>query len=130
MSDLISRQSALDAIEPIIYDILQDKNDSYKAMCIPEKLRNLPSAESTGAMDEAIQQYIKDGWMQDIRPKGECNWCANLEDRHLRIEYYWIDDDGNTASFTGKDTHVIATGIARFCPCCGRPLTDMRGDSE
>ena len=54
---------------------------------------------------------------------GECKWCENIEDRHLRIEYYWIDDEGNTASFS--QPHHIATGIANYCPNCGRKLKDQ-----
>ena len=54
---------------------------------------------------------------------GECKWCKNIEDRHLRIEYYWIDDEGNTASFS--QPHHIATGIANYCPNCGRKLKDQ-----
>ena len=53
----------------------------------------------------------------------ECKWCENIEDRHLRIEYYWIDDEGNTASFS--QPHHIATGIANYCPNCGRKLKDQ-----
>ena len=63
-------------------------------------------------------------WLRELRSykenrEGRCNWCSNLKNRHLRIEYYWIDDEGNTASYVGK-TNQVATGIARFCPCCGR----------
>ena len=63
-------------------------------------------------------------WLRELRSykenrEGRCNWCSNLKNRHLRIEYYWIDDKGNTASYVGK-TNQVATGIARFCPCCGR----------
>lgn len=63
------------------------------------------------------------------RDKGRCNWCSNLEDRHLRIEYYWIDEEGNTASYVGKSNQV-ATGIARFCPCCGRKIEEVKADEN
>lgn len=56
------------------------------------------------------------------RDKGRCNWCSNISKRHFRIEYYWIDDDGNAASFNTKNGREVATGIAKFCPSCGRKL--------
>ena len=54
------------------------------------------------------------------RKKGKCVWC----DSPFRIEYYWIDREGCTASFQDEEMHVVATGIARFCPNCGRDLTE------
>lgn len=57
----------------------------------------------------------------EMRPDGPgCMWCKDIEDRHLRIEFYWIDDNGHVASF--EEPHVIATGIANICPKCGRRL--------
>ena len=49
---------------------------------------------------------------------GRCIWC----DSPYRIEYYWIDRDGNTASFQDEERHIVATGIARFCPNCGAKM--------
>lgn len=54
------------------------------------------------------------------RDDAGCIWCKDIEDRHLRIEFWWIDDEGHTASF--EEPHVIATGIANICPKCGRRL--------
>ncbi len=74
-------------------------------------------------------------WLKELKEykanrEGYCNWCSNLKDRHLRIEYYWIDDEGNTASYVGK-TNQVATGIARFCPCCGRFIErEVNADGE
>lgn len=60
-----------------------------------------------------------------IKPerKKKCVWC----DSPFRIEYYWIDREGNTASFQDEDCHLVATGIAKYCPNCGR---FMRGEQE
>ena len=43
MSDLISRQAAIDAIEPILKSILQ--GNSFKAINVMDKIRELPSAQ-------------------------------------------------------------------------------------
>ena len=79
------------------------------------------------AVDIAISalqaQELSNNYPKLDSGNGECKWCKNIEDRHLRIEYYWIDDEGNTASFS--QPHHIATGIANYCPNCGRKLKDQ-----
>jgi hypothetical protein len=60
-----------------------------------------------------------------VTPKqrtGKCVWCERLKERNLRIEYYWIDEEGCTASFS--EPHIVATGIAKFCPNCGAKMTE------
>ena len=68
-----------------------------------------------------IRKHIDDApTIESERKKGKCIWC----DSPYRIEYYWIDREGCTASFADEEGHVVATGIAKFCPNCG---ADMRG---
>ena len=64
----------------------------------------------------------------DERPTkpNKCIWC----DSPYRIEYYWIDRDGNTASFQDEDRHLVATGIAKYCPNCGRKFEDSENDRK
>ena len=93
---------------------------------VAERLENSCKRDWMGEDDErcASEHRQLAEWLKELKEykanrEGYCNWCSNLKDRHLRIEYYWIDDEGNTASYVGK-TNQVATGIARFCPCCGR----------
>ena len=52
----------------------------------------------------------------------DCIYCKEIEQNHLRFECYWIDEDGNTASFQDKEKHIVATMIAEYCPMCGRKI--------
>ena len=72
------------------------------------KITSIPSAESTGAMDEAIQHYINEGYMELDKPKGK--WCTN------RFRY------DCTCSNCGCS--VYHKDALNFCPNCG---ADMRG---
>jgi hypothetical protein len=78
----------------------------------------------------AVDNDIQKIWnLPSALPKqrtGKCMWCERLKERNLRIEYYWIDEEGCTASFS--EPHIVATGIAKFCPNCGAKITE--GDAE
>ena len=95
--DLISRQAAIDAVVSAMID-------GADAELVEGVMELLPSA-------------------QPERKKGKCIWC----DSPFRIEYNWIDRYGNTASFQDEERHIVATGIAKFCPNCG---ARMDGESE
>lgn len=60
--DLISRRALMKRISEEYHKY----GDDYDALQILGNIEDFPSAESTGAMDEAIQKYIKDGYMQPI----------------------------------------------------------------
>ena len=76
---------------------------------------------------ERVEEIIKD--MPTIEPERKqekCIWC----DSPFRIEYYWIDREGCTASFADEDRHMVATGIAKYCPNCGRQLNAEMTEGE
>ena len=105
MDDLISRQAALDIFDDYNVAVENGQIEAYSRD--RKRLCDLPPA-------------------QPERRTGKCIWCERLKERNLRIEYYWIDEEGCTASFS--EPHIVATGIAKFCPNCGAKITE--GDAE
>ena len=79
-------------------------------------------AEQIGRMhDTPKEAWLGAGkmWLEKVpsvqTETKRCEWCNSK----YRIEYYQIDEEGNTASFQDKDRHLVATGIAKYCSCCG-----------
>lgn len=70
-------------------------------------------------MDE---EYIEltDFFSTPEEPEGECEWCKEIEDKDYRFEYYLTDNRGHVARY--KTKNIIETGIAKYCPNCGRRL--------
>ena len=93
MSDLISRQDALDILDDFEADIELGKRDSYKAH--REKLLSLPSAEpKTGKWYIREYEYFT------------CSECG---------EDYW-----NSCDSTAQAEELLETGdYPNFCPNCG-----------
>ena len=112
MDDLISRKDAIKYMANAIWHY-----PNYTALNVYENaeelakdgLANVPSAESTGAMDEAIQHYIDEGYMMLNRPKGE--WIEECECSNC----HWLHEDSD---------HNLLITTYKYCPNCG---ADMRG---
>lgn len=60
--DLISRADALNEIQEFGRDV--GCLTSEQIADVQSRLRKIPSAEETGAMDDAIVKYVKNGWMK------------------------------------------------------------------
>ena len=69
MTDLISRA---DAIEAVKHSTAYMHDDLYEAISI-----RIPSAETTGALDDAIAKYVTDGLME--LPSAEADWIPCSE---------------------------------------------------
>ena len=87
-SDLISRGDAVALVIKAIHGTDNEEIKEYLFDGLRKQMWSLPSAESTGAMDEAIQEYIKDGYMQPI---GE-----DLISRQDAIEAFYEPKNGGT----------------------------------
>ena len=146
MSDSISRQAALDIFDDYNVAVENGQIEAYSRD--RKRLCDLPPAQPELCEDAVSREAVIDCVRQDcfavftanervceikdlppITPKqrtGKCMWCERLKERNLRIEYYWIDEEGCTASFS--EPHIVATGIAKFCPNCGAKITE--GDAE
>ena len=74
MSDLISRADAIEAVESA--DPKDREYHYYKHIAIGV-LSALPSAETTGALDDAIAKYVADGLME--LPSAGAEWIPCSE---------------------------------------------------
>lgn len=119
MSDLISRTELFNELSrvPISQYAVDERTMIYN------KINEMPTAETTGDLDDAIQEYIKSGLMEfdDFRPKG-----------------HWIGEgDGYADGCIVYDTWYCSEcdhceegeelALPNFCPDCG---ADMRGEDN
>lgn len=72
MKDLIDRQAAIDAIEPILKSILQ--GNSFKAINVMDKIRELPTAEP----------HNFDEWCDDCKEYDNEKHCCPRFNRVIR----------------------------------------------
>ena len=95
--DCISRQAAIDAIEPTLKSILQ--GNSFKAVNVMDKIRDLPSAQPFTAEQIQTMQELESAQVKKAYELGKAD----------RPKGYWID------------TQVDSVGIAHRCICsiCG-----------
>ena len=101
MSDLIEREYLLN---------IARKEEAYGYVSEHEIL-NAPNAETTGALDDAIQEYIKDGYILAEPKMGE--WIETSEGTMCSNCHKFPYDDGE---------YHIANWHSDFCPNCGAKL--------
>lgn len=115
MSNLINRTELFNELSrvPISQYAVDERTQIYNV------INEMPTAETTGDLDDAIQEYIKSGLMEldNLRPKG--HWIT----RHVEtapkfvVERFYCSECGNWQIY----------GMPHYCPNCG---ADMRGESE
>ena len=113
MEDLIRRSDAVAILEDLQKDHLQFCLIPFRQAI--ERVQAIPSAESTGDLDNAIYEYVKEGLMDNPydRPQGEwidaeipleCGGSMPIQVCNLCKTFYPL-------AYTG--------GGHRFCPNCG-----------
>ena len=105
MSDLIEREYLLN---------IARQEEAYGYVSEHEIL-NAPNAETTGALDDAIQEYIKDGYIL-AEPKVD----AWIDDEEYNTEYGYYFAHCSECGYQ-MDVHENR-GYHNFCPNCGAKM--------
>ena len=113
-TDLISRAHVYDAIDRYCLHF------STELPTLKTLIAELPPAESTGALDDAIQKYVAEGLMQPIEKQGE--WIVSDNPNML----YECSNCGHGFQ---KQVHgkSVVFYFQNYCPNCG---ARMRGGAE
>ena len=119
MSDLIERDDAIKVAKSFLRN-----DDEWFQEALASQIRMIPSAESTGDLDNAIYEYVQDGLMSNPydRPQGEwiyrtdvgwhatrqcslCGWMQSYSDtKYMGYRYKYCPNCG--ARMFAKDTNV------------------------
>ena len=121
-SDVISRQAAIDAIEPTLKSILQ--GNSFKAVNVMDKIRDLPSAQPFTEEQIQTMQEIEAAQVEKAYELGKAD----------RPTGHWIEHDDERVlcecsecheKYLLYEEHVLGRN---FCPNCGaRMESDING---
>ena len=106
--DLISRA---DAIEAVKHSTAYMHDDLYEAISI-----RIPSAETTGALDDAIAKYVADGYMlppSANRPTGEWEHTITWQPYCSNCEYVFGEDEEFSPFW-------------KYCPMCGARMENTK----
>ena len=116
-SDVISRQAAIDAIEPTLKSILQ--GNSYKAVNVMDKIRDLPSAQPFTSEQIQTMQELESAQVEKAYELGKAD----------RPTGHWIENDNGTFSCSNCQSWIPKEQhhYARHCLYCG---ARMESDTE
>ena len=110
MEDLIRRSDAVAILEDLQKDHLQFCLIPFRQAI--ERVQAIPSADSTGDLDNAIYEYVKEGLMDNPydRPQGE--WIAKTESYHS----LWVCSECGSWALLEYNEQMC---LSNFCPNCG-----------
>jgi len=105
--DLISRADAIEAV--MSADPKDNEYHYYKHIAV-KVLNALPSAEATGALDDAIAKYVADGYM--LPPSADAEWIPCSERLPEKGEVVLITNGkGNVRCGQYRSEHDVRDGM-------------------
>lgn len=108
MSDLIERKRTKDAVDCMLA-LLRVPQD-MREEAIDLFINRIPNAETTGALDDAIQEYIKDGYILAEPKVGK--WIR--DGHHIRCNKCY-----SAMCYMDREGDVIPQN---YCPNCGAKM--------
>ena len=133
MEDLIRRSDAIKVAKSFLRN-----DDEWFQEALASQIRMIPSAESTGDLDNAIYEYVKEGLMDNPYDKSQGEWIpATWQDEHCpeRLRKHKCSVCGHRAEtvlvkaelvdnyYCNKAEPIIEythkEQLSKFCPNCG-----------
>ena len=117
MEDLIKRDDAIKVAKSFLRN-----EDEWFQEALASQIRMIPSAESTGDLDNAIYEYVQDGLMSNPYDRPQGKWIE-LHNPNLGMCMEYLIQ----CSVCGRCMCGRYQPYRSFCPNCG---ADMRGDDN
>ena len=129
MSDLIRRKDVLEALRE---NLIEMGGDDFSEMGVHSDdieaiVKNIPNAETTGALDDAIQEYIKDGYILAEPKVGKWEECKVVD-----IEDTTITEVQSAFCPICRKYHTTPYmyyfDYFAYCPNCGAKMEGRNND--